>query len=397
MELDKIILGSIMVDPDIAEEAFSRLSLEDFNSDMQKLYASLEGLWSLSGAIDVVEACERYPELKGPLLASVAALESECIRPTKERVIEWIKLLKEKNALEKFQALAFKAVDALTTYEDLTNIYNQMGEAMSTEITHDEFKELGDLVDDYIRNLDVKPVYIKTGIGALDNKLHIVAGNLILIGGRPSAGKTALSLQIAVEMAKQNKRVCYFSLETSAETLTQRIIANRVCANLEDVKQKKVPIYQLDYLADLKNLPLFIRSASGKSVAWIKTQAKRMKADAIFVDYVGLIRPEKRAGRYEEVTEISMALHELAQISGMIVVGLVQLKRNESHADPTLADLKDSGQLEQDADAAILLGGTEHPFILAKNKEGRVGALNVCFNKDTQRFMEQVGYYDENE
>lgn len=397
MELDKIILGSIMVDPDIAEEAFSRLSLEDFNSDMQKLYASLEGLWSLSGAIDVVEACQRYPDLKEPLVASVDALESECIRPTKQRVVEWIRLLKEKNALERFQALAFKAVDALTTYEDLSNIYSQMGESMSIEAAHDDFKEIGDLVDDYIRHLDVKPVYVKTGIGTLDKKLHISAGNLILIGGRPSAGKTALSLQIAVEMAKQGKRVCYFSLETSAETITERIIANRVCANLEDVKEKKVPVFQLDCLADLKNLPLFIRSASGKSVAWIKTQAKRMKADAMFVDYVQLIRPEKSSDRYREVTEISMALHELAQISGMIVVGLVQLKRNESHADPTLADLKDSGQLEQDADAAILLGGTEHPFILAKNKEGRVGALNVCFNKDTQRFMEQVGYYDENE
>ena len=184
-------------------------------------------------------------------------------------------------------------------------------------------------------------------------------------------------------------RVCYFSLETSAEVLTRRIIANRLCVPLADVQAKRVPPATLDGLATLRRAPLYIRSAAGKSVGWMRAQAARKKAQVVYADYVQII-PSDGRDRYTQITRSSIALHELAQTTGMVVVGVAQLNRSAAHADPTTADLKESGQLEQDADAIILLGGpdSEHPFALAKNKEGRTGDFHVMFNKEKQRFLE---------
>ena len=115
----------------------------------------------------------------------------------------------------------------------------------------------------------------------------------------------------------------------------------------------------------------------------------RKKAQIVFIDYVQLLSCTEAKDRYTQITKISIALHEMVQSTGMVVIGLSQLKRSETHADPTLSDLKESGQLEQDADAAILLGGAEHPFILAKNKEGEAGIwFNIVFDKEKQRFLE---------
>ena len=302
-----------------------------------------------------------------------------------------LRLLKERRALERFQSLAIEAAGGATAYADLPGLYDRMGRALDLDDGGEDFQPIGDLVDDYIRHLDDKPSYIPTGIGKLDRYLQLSPGNFLLIGGRPSAGKTALSLQMAVEQALKGYRVCYFSLETSAEVLTRRIIANRLCVPLADVQHKRVPPAELDGLSRLRKAPLFVRLAAGKGVAWMRAQAARKQAQIVYVDYVQIVPSEGR-DRYTQITRTSVALHELAQTTGMVVVGVAQLNRSAAHAGPTTADLKESGQLEQDADAIILLGGpgSEHPFALAKNKEGRTGDFNIAFDKEKQRFLEVV-------
>ena len=214
-----------------------------------------------------------------------------------------------------------------------------------------------------------------------------------MVGGRPSAGKTAFALQLACNMAKSGYRTCFFSLETDAATLTTRVIANRLGASLADVKRKTVPVDELDFLAELHKWPLFIKSAAGKGTAWIKAQAQRMRADIVFVDYLQLLADGRAKDRYQAVTSISMGLHELAQTTGILVVALAQLNRNAAHAAPSTADLKESGQLEQDADAVLLLSNDDSRYlaILAKNKEGRTGKIPITFDKERQRFLEITG------
>lgn len=389
MNVYKVLLGAILIKPDLAPYALPDLEIEHFPPDLQPVFAALSGLWNAKGKLDAVEACARYPEQKAAILECVQECENECVHLTRDHVREWTQLVREQAALTQFQSLALQAGSSLTTFADLPDLYGKMGEALTLDREEQDFKPIGELVDNYIRRLDEKTEYVPTGIAVLDRNLHLSPGNLFIIGGRPSAGKTALSLQIACEQARRGFRVCYFSLETDPDTLTARIIANRLAIPLADVKAKTVPQSDLDDLAELHKLPLYIRSASGKGVGWVKAQAQRMKAQVVFIDYLQLLTASKAKDRYQQITSISIALHELAQTTGILVIALAQLNRNAAHTSPSTADLKESGQLEQDADAILLLSsdGEAYQCVLAKNKEGKIGEIPLTFDKPRQRFL----------
>ena len=389
MNTQKVLLGALLAQPDLAPYSLPDLDVEHFAPDVQSVFAAVSGFWNSTGTLDAVQICERYPDLKTAVMGCFDEWSAECVRATRPNVEKWTQLVLEQAALTKFQSLAFQAGSSLTTFADLPDLYSKMGEALTLDREEQDFKPIGELVDNYVRKLNEKPKYIPSGIPVLDKHLHLAPGNLFIIGGRPSAGKTALSLQMACEQARRGLRVCYFSLETDPDTLTARIISNRLAVPLADVKSKTVPQSDLDSLADLHKLPLFIRSASGKGTGWIKAQAQRMKAQVIFIDYLQLLTASKAKDRYQQITSISIALHELAQTTGILVVALAQLNRNAAHASPSTADLKESGQLEQDADAILLLSADkeEYKAILAKNKEGKIGEIPLTFDKTRQRFL----------
>lgn len=389
MNTQKVLLGALLAQPDLAPYSLPDLDVEHFAPDVQPVFAAVSGFWNSTGTLDAVQICERYPDLKTAVMGCFDEWSAECVRATRPNVEKWTQLVLEQAALTKFQSLAFQAGSSLTTFADLPDLYSKMGEALTLDREDQDFKPIGELVDNYVRKLNEKPKYIPSGIPVLDKHLHLSPGNLFIIGGRPSAGKTALSLQMACEQARRGFRVCYFSLETDPDTLTARIISNRLAVPLADVKSKTVPQSDLDSLAELHKLPLFIRSASGKGTGWIKAQAQRKKAQVIFIDYLQLLAASKAKDRYQQITSISIGLHELAQTTGILVVALAQLNRNAAHASPSTADLKESGQLEQDADAILLLSddGEEYQAILAKNKEGRVGEIPLTFDKPRQRFL----------
>lgn len=389
MNTQKVLLGALLAQPDLAPYSLPDLDVEHFAPDVQPVFAAVSGFWNSTGTLDAVQICERYPDLKTAVMGCFDEWSAECVRATRPNVEKWTQLVLEQAALTKFQSLAFQAGSSLTTFADLPDLYSKMGEALTLDREEQDFKPIGELVDNYVRKLNEKPKYIPSGIPVLDKHLHLAPGNLFIIGGRPSAGKTALSLQMACEQARRGLRVCYFSLETDPDTLTARIISNRLAVPLADVKSKTVPQSDLDSLADLHKLPLFIRSASGKGTGWIKAQAQRMKAQVIFIDYLQLLTASKAKDRYQQITSISIVLHELAQTTGILVVALAQLNRNAAHASPSTADLKESGQLEQDADAILLLSADkeEYQAILAKNKEGKIGEIPLTFDKTRQRFL----------
>lgn len=389
MNTARVFLGALMIRPEFAPEALSALNIDDFPADLQSVFAALSGFCELKGTLDTVQVCAKYPDLKDIVLACASECEAECVRITRENVENWVQLIKEQAALARVQGIAVQITSSLTTFADLPDLYSQMGEALTLDREEQDFKPIGELVDNYIRKLDEKPQYIPSGIPVLDKHLHLVPGNLFIIGGRPSAGKTALSLQMACEQARKGYRVCYFSLETDPDTLTARIIANRLAVPLADVKAKSVPQSDLDGLAELHKLPLFVRSASGKGAGWVKAQAQRMRAQVVFIDYLQLLQQAGAKDRYTAVTQLSMDLHELAQTTGILVVALAQLNRNAAHAAPSTADLKESGQLEQDGDAILLLSsdGEQYKCVLAKNKEGKIGEIPLTFDKTRQRFL----------
>lgn len=397
-----ILLGAVLTFSEYAD-VLQDLEIEDFCPELQRTFAAIRGYWEHNDKWNPIEVMGQYDDdCRKAMGECLDAFGAEFIRNVTHDMMQgWARIVKEQAALTRARGLAFKIIDGSTRYADLTGIYEQLGEAINLHSERSDFIPMCDGIDNYIRKLDDKPEYISTGLRALDNNLHLVPGNFVVIGGRPSADKTALSLQLACEIAKNGRKVAYFSLETDPDTLYARIIANQLGVPLHTVKNKTVSINELDRLADIKKYPLFVRSAAGKSVGWIRTQSIRMQAKVVFIDYLQLIHQAGAKDRYSAVTEISMALHEFAQSTGMLVVALAQLNRETARAGipPTAADLRESGQIEQDADAIILLAQKvktqkrpeEHyHFALEKNKEGNVGSLDITFQMETQQFKECV-------
>lgn len=395
IDVQTVFIGGLtLCKRDVATEVMVEVDDSDVETkELQEAFNAIKGYWELRGYVDVVDLRETHKNVADLIVECSKACEAECVVLSRERMGEWAKRIKENAALRRFQSLAVESTSALTTYEDLSEIYQQMGEAMSLKAEEEDAWTYEDVLNDYVLHMDEKPVYIKTGLERLDEALHISPGDFIIIGGRPSAGKTALSLQIAASMAKQNYIVYYFSLETSKRKLGARLMANQIYCPLDTVKNKAVSLNEIDGQAKNMKMPLYIRSAAGKNVAWMKAQALRKKAQIIFVDYLQLIHETGAKDRYAAITAISIALHELAQTTGIVVVALAQLNRNPSKpgATPTNSDLRESGQIEQDADAIILLSGDnpdKYLFRLSKNKEGEIGDLPITFNKQIQRFQE---------
>lgn len=395
IDVQTVFIGGLtLCKRDVATEVMVEVDDSDFETkELQEAFNAIKSYWELRGYVDVVDLRETHKNVADLIVECSKACEAECVVLSRERMGEWAKRIKENAALRRFQSLAVESTSALTTYEDLSEIYQQMGEAMSLKAEEEDAWTYKDVLNDYVLHMDEKPVYIKTGLERLDEALHISPGDFIIIGGRPSAGKTALSLQIAASMAKQNYIVYYFSLETSKRKLGARLMANQIYCPLDTVKNKAVSLNEIDGQAKNMKMPLYIRSAAGKNVAWMKAQALRKKAQIIFVDYLQLIHETSAKDRYAAITAISIALHELAQTTGIVVVALAQLNRNPSKpgATPTNSDLRESGQIEQDADAIILLSGDnpdKYLFRLSKNKEGEIGDLPITFNKQIQRFQE---------
>lgn len=397
-----ILLGAVLTFSEYAD-VLQDLEIDDFCEELRNTFAAIRGYWERNDKWNPVEVMGQYDDkCKKTMGECLDAFGAEFIRNvTHDMMLGWARIVQEQAALARARGLAFRIVDGSTRYADLTGIYEQLGEAINLHSERSDFIPMCDGIDNYIRKLDDKPEYISTGLRVLDNNLHLVPGNFVVIGGRPSAGKTALSLQLACEIAKNGRKVAYFSLETDPDTLYARIIANQLGVPLHTVKNKTVSINELDRLADIKKYPLFVRSAAGKSVGWIRTQSIRMQAKVVFIDYLQLIHQAGAKDRYSAVTEISMALHEFAQSTGTLVVALAQLNRETARAGipPTAADLRESGQIEQDADAIILLAQNvttkkrpeqHYHFALEKNKEGNVGSLDITFQMETQQFKECV-------
>ena len=116
MNLHKVLLGAILIKPDLAPYSLPNLEIEHFPADLRPVFAALSGLWNAKGQLDAVEACARYPELQASIMECVEECEGECIAITRDRVEEWTRIIMEDAAKARFQSLAFKAVELLLQY-----------------------------------------------------------------------------------------------------------------------------------------------------------------------------------------------------------------------------------------------------------------------------------------
>ena len=204
-------------------------------------------------------------------------------------------------------------------------------------------------------------------------------------------------------MGRQDK-VGFYSLETSTAKLTNRLVANRCIIDFGHINRREMTPEEWERAAkwkkDVTESQLELIPASGWGVQDILATALARQHRVVFIDYLQLIRAAGR-NRTEQVTNISLALHEMAQAHGILVVALSQLNRastDRADATPTLADLRESGQIEQDADAVLALyidpdedaPMDDRKLRVLKNKEGRLGDFSLAFDGSTQSFAEYM-------
>lgn len=247
-----------------------------------------------------------------------------------------------------------------------------------------------------LNSLDKPRHYIPTGFRRLDRYILFDRGDYMVIGGRPSAGKTAFSLQVVMDMAREHT-VCYFSLETSTRKIYERLLSYFTTTPFDEINRGMVKDKaRLQTEQERFNqLKLYVIDAAGWTVAQMQAKALERRAEVVVVDYIGLVGGQGKS-IYERVTNVSRDLHIMAQRGKIAVVALSQLNR-AGEGEPDMTNLRESGQIEQDADAIVLLHaekseGKDVPrnLIIAKNKTGRTGRLRLDFNGNFQRFAEVI-------
>ena len=254
-----------------------------------------------------------------------------------------------------------------------------------------------DAATEFCSRMTATPEYLAWGVSAIDDKVFAERGDLILLGGYPSAGKTLLAVQFALCLSN-TYRVGFFSLETSARKLTDRVMSHMSQIPLTKIKRRDLDDADWEAIAaasaELSKLQFSIIEASGMSVHDIQAVSLNQRFDIIFVDYLQLIN-EKGKDRYETVTNISQRLHTFSQSSGVAVIALSQLSRPEKQTGkpkpPTMASFRESGQIEQDADVAFILYPSDPDnnystriLKIAKNKEGEKEKIEFDFDGATQ-------------
>ena len=280
-------------------------------------------------------------------------------------------------------------------------------------------------------------VGVPTGLTELDEKLGgLHKSDLVILAGRPSMGKTALATNIAYHAAQQlmsrqeKSSVAFFSLEMSSEQLSTRILSEQARIKSDDIRRGKVTEEEINRYIEtsrnIYNLPLFIDETPAITIATLSNRARRIKRlfglSLIVVDYIQLMRASnllRNDGRVQEVSEITQGLKALAKELSVPVLALSQLSRAVEQRDdkqPQLADLRESGSIEQDADVVMFvyreeyylerkqpkLGSIEHAewqskmndvngladIILGKQRHGPTGTVKVEFEGIYTKFKD---------
>lgn len=391
------IIGSILIEPDFVSEIISSVHEDDFiTSEYKNLFLAAKELFLSNKPVDAVTVCNKVGEEYRKILMQIIE-----ITPTAAAWAEYSEILKKESQLYKLRNMG-NLLKISKSLEDAYFILEQAQKiCVSRKINATSAKE-GFL--HFLSSLDEKPDYVKTNLRDLDRKLKLSKGDFLIIGGYPSSGKTALAIQISSYMARF-KKVGFFSFETNDRKIYERLICQNNFINFSNLKNRTLKEKEVNDILENRNKIINLKfdciNAAGMTVNDIKSQTLAGRYEIIIIDYIQLIKPSSAHNRTEQVSQISRELHTLAQQHQVLIIGLSQLSRPEKDQKvlkaPTMASLRESGQLEQDADAVILLylSEPENPYSdrilkLAKNKDGELAYMQIAFDGKHQSFLEYM-------
>lgn len=271
-----------------------------------------------------------------------------------------------------------------------------------------------EVAENYLDEYDRKSErMIKTGYHNIDALIGgLQGGNYLILAGSTGMGKTAMALNLVINILNQNKEVLLFSLEMTPEELLSRIISNIKDIPAQDLRNRQLKGSDMDKYVKYIGSPEFkqmenllkIPTTNNLNIAKIEAIVRKSKADVVVIDYLGLIRSDNiKQSTYEQVSDVSRRLKLLAIETGKPFIVLHQLNRDmKSRADkrPQLSDIRDSGKIEQDADFITFVyrpayfdpeaDKTEMQFIIGKSRHtaGAGQSANLCYSGTYQKILE---------
>jgi replicative DNA helicase len=429
LEAERSILGAILLDNHALNAAIEKVRSEDFFLPQhRRIFERMVQLGEKQQAIDTVTLMEdlgRRGELEAAGgVAYLSQLADGLPRAT--NVEHYARIVKEKAVLRSLiHSTAAIQEQALAAGEEADVILDR-AESAIFQLAEDRVKAglvgVKDLVRDNFERLERifsegrRITGLASGYSTLDNETAgLQPSELVILAARPSMGKTALALNIAENVAlRQRQPVAVFSLEMSKESLLLRLLASE--ARVDAHKFRTGHMGREDWnkitnaLRDLGEAPLWIDDSASSTVLEMGAKARRLKRDRglslMIVDYLQLVVPTstgRGTNRQEEVSSISRALKGLAKELKIPILVLSQLTRAPEREDrkPQLADLRESGAIEQDADVVMFINRpnfykTDMPdeerakaeLIIAKQRNGPTGSLNFVFLARHTRFEE---------
>lgn len=390
---ERAVVATLLRHPELIGESLTRLHPSEFSqSGARGLYTALGDLFLAGAPVDVVTVLAKAGEEYKPALEW--ALEWE---DSPDALWYYCGLLADEARLTRLHRLAERLCGAMTL-EDAEQTLDKLNAAASTRHGLDVMTA-AEAARDFLERLGSKeaPEYLSLGMDALDTELYIERGDFVVLGGYPSAGKTLLSVQFAEHLSRKY-RVGYFSIETKTKKLVDRLMSHKAQVSMRNIKRHEVSEEDWRKLteaaAEFAGHTMDSISAGGMSVREIQAAALSRRHEVVFVDYLQLVRAAG-AGRYEQVTNISKDLHIMAQEHNITIIALAQLSRPEKSAGkpapPNMSSFRESGQIEQDADIALLLwpedpnnNRSDRVLKVGKNKEGERQRLILRFDGATQ-------------
>lgn len=427
LQAEQSVLGSILIDPEKFNDVATKLTESDFYIDVHKLmFSAMHSLaMDQSRQIDAVTLTNAMVE-RGDM--DEAACRSNIMvivnaTPTASNLNDYINIVKEKS-------LRRQLIDASNEINDLSfndgeSVYNTIERAeqliygVSDGMQNNELIEIQKLLYETHANLaelsknPEKFRGVQTHYSGLDNYLvGMNKGDLIIVGARPAMGKTSFVLNIAENAAyKGKKTVCIFSLEMSAEEIVKRMLSTEACVPSTKLRSGDLDNQDWDRIgqaaAKLSECRIYIDGTSESTVSRIKAKLNRIKNfksnGLVVIDYLQLMQDptQSKNGRTAEVSAISRALKLMAKELEVPVICCSQLNRDVEKTKekvPTIADLRESGSIEQDADAVLLLYRPDYydqnnqqnraQVIVAKNRHGSTGTVEMAWDPQFTKFSE---------
>lgn len=434
-DAESAILGAILCDPEVIDSVVEVLPNESYfyHPKHKHIYKAMLSLYSKSEPSDittVAEMLESKSKLEGiggrVYLVTLAEYISSTVN-----VVHHAKIVQGKFLARDLIATSTKIVkncyNSEFSPEQLIEDAEQSIFKLSESQHQEGFRDMKELVSNSLIEIDQmqenngNPDGIHTGFIKIDELIpSLNGGELIIIAGRPSMGKTSLALNIADNIAVSNnpKNICIFSIEMPSKQLVFRMLCSRAKLDQQRVRNGNMKDKEWIQLTDagesLSKASIFIDESATLTIQAMRAKARKLKVqqdiDMIIVDYIQLMdSPSKSENRQQEMTVISRGLKSIAKELNVPVIALSQLSRQVEQRGgvkrPQLSDLRESGAIEQDADIVMFIYRPEFylshldktsaeftevegqaEIIIAKHRNGPTGTANLAFLKELASF-----------